>query len=77
MLAEKPIESKNPNTIKGMCTMMMMLYSLDFAEDNVHVSEGNALAINHTTVFAEFGPVLAMQILACSASVAVDGKTSK
>lgn len=54
-----------------------MLFLLDFAEDDVHVSEGDALAVDHAAVLAEFGPVFAVHLLAGSASVAMDGKASK
>lgn len=54
-----------------------MTFLLDFAEDDVHVREGDALAVNHAAVFAEFGPVLAVHVLAGSARVTVDGEASK
>lgn len=50
---------------------------LDFAEDDVHISEGDVLAVNHATVLAELGPVLAVHLLAGSASVTVNGKATK
>lgn len=52
-------------------------FLLDFAEDDVHVSEGDALAVNHVAVLAEFGPVLAVHLLARSSCVTVDGEASK
>lgn len=54
-----------------------MTFLLDFAEDDVHISEGNVLAIDHATVLTELGPVLAMHLLAGSTSVTVDGEAPK
>lgn len=51
-----------------------MAFLLDFAEDDVHISEGDALAVDHATVLAELGPVLAVHLLAGSASVTMDGE---
>lgn len=51
-----------------------MHFLLDFTEDDVHVGEGDVLAVNHATVLAEFGPVLAVHLLAGGASVTVDGE---
>lgn len=53
---------------------MVVTLLLDFAEDDVHVSQGDTLAVNHAAVFAELGPVFAVHVLAGSASVAVDGE---
>lgn len=49
-------------------------YSLDFAKDDVHVGEGDALAVDHAAVLAELGPVLAVHFLAGGAGVTVDGE---
>lgn len=58
-----------------MCRLRLLsLFLLDFAEDDVHVCQGDALAVNHAAVFAEFGPVLAVHFLASSTCVAVDGE---
>lgn len=57
--------------------VMSVSFLLDFGEDDVHISEGDVLAVNHATVLAEFGPVLSMHIFTRSASVTMDGKTSK
>lgn len=54
-----------------------MAYLLYFAENNVNISEGDVFPIDHTAVFTEFGPVLAMHLLAGSTSVTMDGKASK
>lgn len=54
-----------------------MTFLLDFAEDDVHVSQGDTLAVNHAAVFAQFGPVFAVHVLAGSTSVAMDGEASK
>lgn len=50
---------------------------LDFAEDDVHVGEGDVLAVNHAAVLAELGPVLAVHLLAGGARVAVDGEAAE
>lgn len=47
---------------------------LDFAEDDVHICEGDALAVDHATILAELGPVLAVHFLAGGPGVPVDGK---
>ncbi len=57
--------------------MHLVPFLLDFAEDDVHVSEGDVLAVNHATVLAELGPVLAVHLLARCASVTVDGEAPK
>lgn len=56
---------------------MSVSFLLDFAEDDVHVSEGDVLAVDHAAVLAELGPVLAVHLLAGSTSVTVDGEASK
>ena len=61
----------------ALCTIRLVPFLLDFAEDDVHVSEGDVLAVNHGAVFAEFGPVLAVHLLAGGAGVTVNGKASK
>lgn len=50
---------------------------LDFAEYDVHVGEGDALAVNHAAVLAELGPVFAVHLLAGGACVAVDGEAAE
>lgn len=58
-----------------------MLFSctflLDFAEDDVHVGEGDVLAVDHAAVLAQLGPVLAVHLFAGGARVAVDGEAAK
>lgn len=76
------MKGRNPKRLKKKWeylryTLHLVSFLLDFAEDDVHVGEGDILAVNHATVFAEFGPVLAMHFFAGSASVTVDGKASK
>lgn len=58
-------------------TTCVVPFLLDFAEDDVHISEGDVLAVNHTAVLAEFGPVLAVHVLAGSAGVTMNGKAPK
>lgn len=50
---------------------------LDFAEYDVHVGEGDVLAVNHAAVLAELGPVLAVHLLAGGARVAMDGEAAE
>ena len=57
--------------------LTLLPFLLDFAEDDVHVSEGDVLAVDHSAVLAEFGPVLAVQVFAGSAGVTVDGEAAK
>lgn len=52
-------------------------FLLDFTEDDVHVSEGDVLAVNHATVLAKLGPVLAMHLLAGGAGVTVNGEATE
>lgn len=52
-------------------------HSLYFGEDNVNVGAGDVLAINDPTVFAQFGPVLSIQLLPRSFGVPVDSKLLK
>lgn len=56
------------------CKMHLHPYSLDFAKDDVHVGEGDALAVDHAAVLAKLGPVLAVHVLAGGTGVPVDGE---
>ena len=48
--------------------------SLDFGEDDVHVGAGHVLAVGDLAVFAQFGPVLPVQLLPRRLRVAVNRK---
>lgn len=48
--------------------------SLDFGEDDVHVGAGDVLAVDDLAVFAQFGPVLPVQLLPRGLRVSVDGE---
>lgn len=48
--------------------------SLDFAEDDVHVGGGDALAVGDVAVLAHLCKVLAVHLVAGGLAVAVDGK---
>lgn len=65
----------NPTTSQSHLSLSAPL--LDFAEDDVHVGEGDVLAVNHAAVLAELGPVLAVHLLAGGARVAVDGEATE
>lgn len=52
-------------------------FLLDFAEDDVHVGEGDVLAVDHAAVLADLGPVLAVHLLAGGACVAMDGEAAE
>ncbi len=51
--------------------------SLDFGEDDVHVGAGDVLSVDDLAVFAQFGPVLPIQLLPRGLCVSVDGKLLK
>lgn len=52
----------------------MLEILLDFAENDVHVSGGDVLAIDDVAVLAELCKVLAIHLLSCGLGVAVDRK---
>lgn len=51
--------------------------SLDFGEDDVHVGAGDVLSVHDSAVFAQFGPVLPVQLLPRGLRVPVDGELLK
>lgn len=52
-------------------------HSLDFREDDVDVGAADILAIDDLAVFAQFGPVLPIQLLPRRLRVSVDRKLLK
>lgn len=52
-------------------------HSLYFGKDNVNVGAGDVLAIDDPTVFAQFGPVLPVQLFPSSFGVTVNRKSLK
>lgn len=56
---------------------MSLADSLDFGEDNVHICAGDVLAVNDLTVFAQFGPVLSIELIPSRFCVSMNGKLLK
>lgn len=51
--------------------------SLDFGEDDVHICAGDVLAVYDLAVFAQFGPVLPIELLPRCLRVSVNGELLK